>query len=137
MSDRQPKGELVIRVCAMPKDVNANGDIFGGWLLSHLDLAGAALAQEISRCRVTTVAVDSMSFKAPIHVGEYVCFYAENLGIGHTSVRIGIEAWAINLTQESTAKHLVSAAVFTYVALSKNGKPQAISDHKKNTPENK
>jgi acyl-CoA thioesterase YciA len=126
MSRKKANGKLVIQVCAMPKDVNANGDIFGGWLLSHLDLAGAALAQEISRSRVTTVAVDSMSFKAPIHVGEYVCFYAENLGIGNTSLRVGIEAWAVNLTEESKAKHLVSAAVFTYVALDNNGKPHPI-----------
>ena len=126
MSKREPKGKLVVRVWAMPKDTNANGDIFGGWLLSHLDVAGAALAQEVSRSRVATVAVDSMCFEAPINVGEFVCFYAENLGVGRTSIRVGIEAWAINLTHESEEHRLVSAAAFTYVALDESRKPKPI-----------
>jgi acyl-CoA thioesterase YciA len=109
----------------MPKDVNANGDIFGGWLLSQIDLAGAALAQEIARTWVTTVAVDSMSFDAPIQVGEYVCFYARQLKIGTTSIRVGIEAWAVNLVKNEP-RHLVSRAAFTYVALNEHGKPTPI-----------
>jgi acyl-CoA thioesterase YciA len=127
MSTREPKGKLVVRVCAMPKDVNWNGDIFGGWLLSHLDLAGAGLAQEVSCSRVTTVAVDSMCFEAPVRVGEFVCFYATNLGIGNTSVRIGMEAWATNPSKGSGQRHLVSEAVFTYVALNDAGKPTKIT----------
>ena len=130
MSKREPKGKLVVRVCAMPKDVNANGDIFGGWLLSHMDLGGAALAMETSRSRVTTVAIDSMAFASPIQVGEFVCFYADVLKIGNTSARIGIEAWAVNLIKTPEQRRLVSDAVFTYVALDKKGKPTPIpKDH--------
>lgn len=125
MSKRKPKGKLILRVCAMPKDVNANGDIFGGWLLSQIDLAGAGLAQEVAQSRVATVAIDSMSFAAPIRVGEYVCFYAETLKIGNTSVRVGIDVWAVNMT-ESGSQHLVSEAVFTYVALDESRRPTPI-----------
>lgn len=126
MTAREPKGKLVTRLMTMPKDLNPNGDIFGGWVLSHLDIAGAALAKEISRSRVVTVAVDSMSFDNPIQMGEFVCFYAENLGIGNTSIRIGLEAWAIDLTHKHEEHRLVSAATFTYVALDENGRPTSI-----------
>ena len=129
MSTREPKGKLVTRLMAMPKDLNANGDVFGGWVLSHLDIAGAALAKEISRSRVVTVAVDSMSFDNPVHMGEFVCFYAENLGIGKTSIRIGLEAWAIDLTHKHEEHRLVSAATFTYVALGEDGKPAPIQQN--------
>lgn len=125
MSQPEPKGQLALRICAMPKDVNANGDIFGGWLLSHIDLAGASLAMEVARARVTTVAVESMSFEAPVHVGEYVCFYAEVQKIGNTSIRIGIETWATNLTTDED-RRLVSRAAFTYVALDESGKPTPV-----------
>lgn len=125
MTQTEPKGKLALRICAMPKDVNANGDIFGGWLLSHIDLAGASLAMETARARVTTVAIESMSFEAPVHVGEYVSLYAEVQKIGNTSIRIGIETWAVNLTT-GNAQRLVSRAAFTYVALGETGKPTPI-----------
>ena len=130
MSQKEPKGKLVVRICAMPKDVNANGDIFGGWLLSHMDLGGAALAMETARSRVTTVAIDSMAFASPIQVGEFVCFYADVLKIGNTSTRIGIEAWAVNPTNTPEQRRLVSDAIFTYVALDENGKPTRIPKNK-------
>ena len=123
----EPKGELIVQVCAMPKDVNANGDIFGGWLLSHMDLAGAGFAQKIAHTRVTTVAIDSMCFEAPIHIGEFVSFYTTNQGVGNTSIRVAIEAWSINLITPHAAPNLVSQAVFTYVALNDSGKPTRIS----------
>jgi acyl-CoA thioesterase YciA len=121
----EPTGKLVLRICAMPKDVNANGDIFGGWLLSHIDLAGAGLAQEVARSRVATVAIESMSFDAPIQVGEYVCFYAQVQKIGRTSIRVGIESFALNLIKNESSR-LVSRAAFTYVALDDHGRPTPV-----------
>lgn len=125
-NEREPTGKLVVRVCAMPRDVNANGDIFGGWLLSNIDIAGVGFAQEITGQRLTTVAIESMSFAAPVHVGEFVCFYATNLGVGRTSIRVGIEAWTINHTDKKAQRRLVSDAVFTYVAINDSGRPTPI-----------
>lgn len=88
-----PIGEVVIRTIAMPADANANGDIFGGWLISQMDLGGAILARGAAHCRVTTVAVDGMSFLRPVNIGDVVTCYAKLLKVGRSSMKIAVEAW--------------------------------------------
>jgi acyl-CoA thioesterase YciA len=116
-----PQGELVIRTIAMPADTNANGDIFGGWLLSQMDLGGAIYARNLSRSRVTTVAIDAMTFITPVYVGDIVSCHASLTKVGRTSMRIAVEAWA----QRTKGGELVrvTEGTFTYVAIDDNGRP--------------
>jgi len=118
----EPHGEVVIRTMAMPADANANGDIFGGWLISQMDLGGAVLARATARCRVTTVAVDGMAFLRPVNVGDVVTCYAQLLGIGRTSMKIRVEAWVQRYAD--AARLHVTEGTFTYVAIDDHGKPQ-------------
>lgn len=120
----EPQGELVIRTIAMPADTNDNGDIFGGWLLSQMDLGAAIYARNLSRSRVTTVAIDAMKFIAPVYVGDIVSCHAVLLKIGRTSMRIAVEAWA----QRTKGNELVrvTAGVFTYVAIDDSGRPHPV-----------
>jgi acyl-CoA thioesterase YciA len=119
-----PTGELVIRTIAMPADANANGDIFGGWLLSQMDLGGAILARGTAHCRVTTVAIDGMAFLRPVNVGDIVTCYAHLLGIGRTSMKIRVEAWVQRFT-DGPPLH-VTEGTMTYVAINDTGKPQPV-----------
>lgn len=116
-----PQGELVIRTIAMPADTNANGDIFGGWLLSQMDLGGAIYARNLSRSRVTTVAIDAMTFITPVYVGDIVSCHATLTKVGRTSMRIAVEAWA----QRTKGGELVrvTEGTFTYVAIDDHGRP--------------
>ena len=86
-----PQGDLALQVIAMPKDTNADGDIYGGWLLQQMDLAGGAAARDVARGRVATVAVTGMSFLTPVHMGAVVSCYADVLEVGRTSIRIVVE----------------------------------------------
>lgn len=88
-----PQGDLAIQTIAMPKDTNASGDIFGGWLLSQMDLAGSITAGTVARGRVATVAVDGMAFITPVHVGAVVSCYCDVIEIGRSSIRIIVEVW--------------------------------------------
>ncbi len=117
----EPHGELVIRTIAMPADTNANGDIFGGWLLSQMDLGGAIYARNLSRSRVTTVAIDAMTFITPVYVGDIVSCHATLGKVGRTSMRIVVEAWA----QRTKGGELVrvTEGTVTYVAIDDHGKP--------------
>ena len=117
-----PHGELVMRTIAMPAETNANGDIFGGWLLSQMDLGGAILARGIAHCRVTTVAIDGMAFLRPVNVGDIVTCYAHLVGIGRTSMKIAVEAWVQRYAD--SALHRVTEGTFTYVAIDDAGQPQ-------------
>ena len=119
-----PIGEVVIRTIAMPADSNANGDILGGWLISQMDLGGAILARGAAHCRVTTVAVDGMSFLRPVNVGDVVTCYAKLLGIGRTSMKVAVEAW-VQRYSDTTLQH-VTEGTFTYVAIDERGKPQPV-----------
>ena len=116
-----PQGELVIRTIAMPKDTNANGDIFGGWLVSEMDLGGAILAKSICGCRITTVAIEKMAFLKPVRVGDVVCCYGECVKIGNTSMQIKLEVWTISSAEEPRTK--VTEGLFTYVAIDDQGRP--------------
>lgn len=120
----EPVGELVIRTIAMPGDTNSNGDIFGGWLLSQMDLGGAIYARNLARCRVTTVAIDAMSFHEPVYVGDIVSCHAKLIKVGTTSMRIDVEAWAQRSGDGSLVR--VTEGVFTYVAIDDRGRPQPV-----------
>ena len=95
-----PQGDLVLRTLAMPADTNANGDIFGGWLMSQMDIGGAILAKEIAHGRVVTVRVEGMTFLRPVAVGDVVCCYARCVQKGTTSVSINIEVWVKKVASE-------------------------------------
>ena len=95
-----PQGDLVLRTLAMPADTNANGDIFGGWLMSQMDIGGAILAKEIAHGRVVTVRVEGMTFLRPVAVGDVVCCYARCVQKGTTSVSINIEVWVKKVMSE-------------------------------------
>lgn len=120
----QPSGEVVIRTIAMPADANANGDIFGGWLVSQMDLGGAVLARATSHSRVTTVAIDSMAFLRPVNVGDIVTCYARLLHVGRTSMKIDIEVWVQRWSDSTFLR--VTEGKFTYVAIDANGRPTPV-----------
>jgi acyl-CoA thioesterase YciA len=120
----EPQGDVVIRTIAMPADANANGDIFGGWLMSQMDLGGAILARGTAHCRVTTVAIDGMSFLRPVNIGDVVTCYARLLAIGRTSMKVDVEAWVQRYADSKLLR--VTEGTFTYVAIDANGKPQPV-----------
>jgi acyl-CoA hydrolase len=90
----EPRGELTVRVAAMPADTNANGDIFGGWVLSQMDAAGGIASAEYAKGRVVTIAIDAMTFIRPVKVGDVLCVYTAIDGVGRTSMKVHVEAWA-------------------------------------------
>ncbi|MGV3344385.1 acyl-CoA thioester hydrolase YciA [Enterobacteriaceae bacterium LUAb1] len=129
MSDqqRQPQGEIVLRTLAMPADTNANGDIFGGWLMSQMDIGGAILAKEIAGGRVVTVRVDGMTFLKPVAVGDVVCCYARCIRTGNSSITINIEVWIKKVSSEPIGqRYCTTEAVFVYVAVNHDGKPHPL-----------
>ena len=118
--------ELVLRVIPMPGDVNANGDIFGGWVMAQVDLAGAVLPARIAKGRMATVAVNQFVFKHPVRVGDLLSFYAEVERVGNTSVTVNVEVYAqrIGGDQEKVVK--VTEATLTYVATDATGRPRPL-----------
>jgi acyl-CoA thioesterase YciA len=122
--ESEPHGDLCIRTLAMPADTNANGDIFGGWLLSQMDVAGGVAAQKIAKSRTVTVSIETMTFRKPVYVGDLVSVYANLVRVGRTSMTIRLEAWV--LRRREMKPILVTDGNFTYVAIDDQGKPQAI-----------
>jgi len=120
----EPRGELTVRLIAMPADTNANGDIFGGWVLSQMDQAGGIAGVERAQGRVVTIAVEAMTFIRPVRVGDVLCVYTEIERVGRTSMRIHIEAWAQRFRTHVSEK--VTDAVFTFVAVDDAGRPRPI-----------
>lgn len=116
-----PKGELVIRTIAMPADTNPNGDIFGGWIMSQMDLGSGILAAKTAKTRVVTVAMKGMSFLQPVRVGDTVACYAWVEKIGRTSMTIPVEVWVQRYMDGEQVR--VTHGVFTYVAVDREGKP--------------
>ena len=117
--------ELVLRVMPLPADVNGNGDIFGGWLMAQVDLAGAVLPSRIAKGRIATVAVNQFIFKQPVSVGDLVSFYARVSRIGNTSITVHVEVFAErNPANLQTVK--VTEANLTYVAIDNLGKPRPV-----------
>jgi acyl-CoA thioesterase YciA len=125
--EQHPAGDLALRTLAMSADTNVSGDIFGGWLLSQMDIAGGMTAREVARGRVVTVAVDRMIFHKPVYVGDAVCCYCEVQEVGRTSITIKIQAWAIRGAVHGE-RLLVTEGMFTFVAVDEAGRPRAVGD---------
>lgn len=122
----EPTGEVAIRTIAMPADTNVNGDIFGGWLMSQMDLAAGTIAHRRARSRVATVAVDGMSFISPVFVGDEVTLYARVVSTGRSSMRIFVEAWRRARLEAGSQK--VTEATFVFVAIDDQRRPTALPD---------
>ena len=118
-----PDGTLTTRTLAMPADANPAGDIFGGWVLSQMDIAGGIAAYEAADGRVVTAAIDSLSFLKPVKIGDVLCVYTSVSHIGNTSLKIHVEAWAKRRIGERVR---VTEATFTFVALGDDGKPRPV-----------
>lgn len=125
MSDTPDNDDLAIRVMAMPADTNAAGDIFGGWLMSQMDIAGSVFARRIARGRVVTVAVDSFQFKQPVFVGDLISCYTSITRIGKTSLTVHVKAFA-ERQGKSHENIQVTEADLTYVAVDDQRRPRQI-----------
>jgi acyl-CoA thioesterase YciA len=123
-NDIPPTSEPAIRTIAMPGDTNPAGDIFGGWLLSQMDLAAGSVAARHARGRCATIAVDKIVFVEPVKVGDEVSVYAELVSTGRTSMQFEVTAWRRRRDGEDVRK--VTGAIFTFVALDLDGRPRAI-----------
>ncbi len=121
-----PTGQPVGRVIAMPADTNPEGDIFGGWLLAHMDLAGATPAFELAQGRCVTIALDGMVFHRPVSVGDEVSIYARVLATGRTSIRVHVEAWKRARNDAQAQSERVTEGVFTYVAIDAERRPRPL-----------
>ena len=126
MSLNKPKGELTIQTLAMPSDTNPNGDIFGGWIVSQMDLAAGVLAKKLARGRVATVAIHSMAFLKPVHVGDVVSCHVKLMKQGNTSMTIRVEVWSHSAATD--VQYQVTEGVFVFVALDEKGNPRQVSN---------
>src|SRR5262245_39872379 len=122
--ETEPRGQLCTRTLAMPADTNQNGDIFGGWLLSQMDISGGVFAAKITKTRNVTVAIDAMNFRKAVYVGDLVSVYGTLVRIGRTSITVHLEAWVTR--RKETQAILVTDGNFTYVSIDDNGRPQPI-----------
>ena len=126
MPDYPKDKNASIRTVAMPADANPSGDIFGGWIMSQMDIAGASHAASIAKCRVVTVAIEAMTFLLPVYVGDVVSCYCETKRTGKTSISVHIETWVLrNRVADKPIK--VTEGTYTFVALDENRKPVCIS----------
>lgn len=124
MTETMPDGEVILRVAPMPADVNMAGDIFGGWVLSQMDIAGGFMAAKEAKGRVATVAIEAMKFIRPVKVGDMFCVYGEVARIGTTSITLSLEAWVERAQGRELAK--VTEADFTFVALDEEGNKRPV-----------
>lgn len=127
---RRPEGAAELRTVAMPADANPAGDIFGGWVMSQMDIAGGIAAGQRARGRVVTAAVDAMSFLKPVRVGDLVSVYCRIVGTGRSSIRLHLETWVTRRRTglEDPIEELVTEAVFTFVAVDAQGRPRPLPD---------
>lgn len=123
-ANEMPRGELTVRIIAMPADANPAGDIFGGWVLSRMDQAGGIAAAERASGRVVTIALDAMKFIRPVKVGDVLEVYTEIESVGRTSLKVHVESWARRYKTHLCEK--VTVATFTFVALDENGRPRQV-----------
>jgi acyl-CoA thioesterase YciA len=124
IENTEPRGVLTVRVSAMPADTNANGDIFGGWVLSRMDQAGGIAGVERAQGRVVTIALDAMTFIRPVRVGDVLEVYTEVESVGRTSMKVHVEAWARRF--QTRVHEKVTDATFTFVAITDEGQPRPI-----------
>src|ERR1700744_4873691 len=120
----EPCGDICIRTRAIPADTNANGDIFGGWLLSQMDVGGGVFASKIANSRTVTVAIEAMNFRKPVFVGDLVSVHANLVRLGRTSITVHLEAWV--LRRKEMQSILVTDGNFTYVSIDDQGHPQTV-----------
>ena len=121
--ERKPAGALLLRTLAMPADTNPNGDIFGGWLMSQMDMGGAILAKELARGRVVTVAVDAITFLKPVAVGDVVCCYGECIKVGNSSLKIKLESLCRGVRNFS---HVSLPAFWSYSTIFPHNSPAKV-----------
>ncbi|RZK87201.1 MAG: acyl-CoA thioesterase [Methylobacterium sp.] len=119
-----PRGDLTVRTIAMPADTNANGDIFGGWVLTQMDQAGGIAGVDRAQGRVVTVALDAMTFIRPVRVGDVLCVYTRVSHVGRTSMKIEVEAWARRFCTQ--VRERVTQATLTFVAIDEAGRGRPI-----------
>jgi acyl-CoA thioesterase YciA len=120
----KPRGELTTRTLTMPADTNPSGDIFGGWVLAQMDIAGGIFAGQRAEGRVATIAIDGMKFIRPIYVGDVMSIYCELARQGRTSIAVRLEAWAL---RGRIGEHVkVTEGLFTYVAIDQEGRPRPL-----------
>lgn len=124
MAALEPQGELAIRTLAMPSDTNPDGHIFGGWIVSQMDLAGLSVASRYATERCVTVAIESMTFISPVKIGDFICCYVSVERIGKTSVSVMIETWAVGVNE--TQRRQVTSGRFVYVSIDAKGNPLPI-----------
>jgi acyl-CoA thioesterase YciA len=120
----EPRGTLTVRTIAMPADTNANGDIFGGWVMSRMDQAGGIAGVDRALGRVVTVAVEAMTFIQPVKVGDVLSVYTQVVSVGRTSMKIQVEAWAKRF--RTSVHEKVTDATFTFVAIDDEGRPRPV-----------
>ncbi len=120
------RGLPSLRTVAMPADANPNGDIFGGWLMSQMDLAGGTHAAHVARGRVVTIAVDAMTFHKPVHIGDQVSCYCTTERIGRTSIAVRVETWILGRGAPRSTEEKVTDALFTFVAIDEKGRPRPV-----------
>lgn len=125
MADLLPDGQPALRVTTMPADANPYGDIFGGWLMSQMDMAAGLVAARHARGRAVTIAVEGMKFHAPVAVGDEVSVYADLVAIGRTSMTIEVEAWRRGRHEDESCR--VTQAKFVFVAIDEDRRPRPIS----------
>lgn len=129
--DRRPPGEPAIRTLAMPADTNPNGDIFGGWLMAQMDVAGSVAAIRRAGGRIATVAVNGMTFHKPVLVGDLVSCYAQIVKIGRTSMTVTVETW---IDRRSGEAYKVTEGTFVYVAIDEAGRPRPVDSPAVHSP---
>lgn len=122
----KPRGRLAIRTLAMPANTNSGGNIFGGWLLSQMDVAGGITAAEYAHGRVATVAIDAMEFHRPVLVGDVLSCYAEIVKVGRTSITMHVEAWVKRLHNGKAEEIKVTEGAFVFVALDDKGEKRTL-----------
>lgn len=127
-----PEGELSTRTLAMPGDTNPNGDIFGGWVLSQMDIAGAISANNIAG-RTVTVSMDGLSFIEPVSVGDVVCCYTKLVKTGRTSITLKVSTWTVRKMENTRRK--VTEGIFTYVSIGEDRRPKPLPDEYQNLSE--
>ncbi|MTI18592.1 acyl-CoA thioesterase [Rhodobacteraceae bacterium RKSG542] len=128
-SEEQPFGNLTTRTMAMPADTNASGDIFGGWVVSQMDIAGGICAGDCAQSRVVTIAIDSMTFIRPVKVGDVMCVYTHVTKIGRSSIQLHVEAWA--LRHRFGIREKVTSAKFTFVSVDDEGNSKPIPEERR------
>ena len=125
-SHEKPEGTLSLQTIAMPADTNWSGDVFGGWIVSQMDLAGAIHVERLSKGRCATIAINEMTFLVPVKVGNVISCYTKILKVGNTSVQVQIEVW--NSHDNSREPIRITQGVFTFVAVDVNGNKRQISE---------